>query len=95
MWLSTDIEAWLATLPVRKLKGEPAAWAESARAMTCAPLADMGLGGGAQQKAHALARAVSMTFAQQPRCLRVAWALDHLFNAKTGYAYPTTSSSPT
>ena len=29
-----------------------------------------------------------MTFAQQPRCLRVAWALDHLFNAKTGYAYP-------
>ena len=33
-------------------------------------------------------RAVSMTFAEQPRCLRVAWALDHLFNAKTGYAYP-------
>ena len=33
-------------------------------------------------------RAISMTFAQQPRCLRVAWALDHLFNAKTGYAYP-------
>ena len=33
-------------------------------------------------------RAVSMTFAQQPRCLRVAWALDHLFNAKAGYAYP-------
>jgi hypothetical protein len=33
-------------------------------------------------------RAVSMTFARQPRCLRVAWALDHLFNAKTGYAYP-------
>ena len=29
-----------------------------------------------------------MTFAEQPRCLRVAWALDHLFNAKTGYAYP-------
>jgi predicted DNA-binding transcriptional regulator AlpA len=22
MWLSTDIEAWLATLPVRKLKGD-------------------------------------------------------------------------
>ena len=33
-------------------------------------------------------RAVSMTFTHQPRCLRVAWALDHLFNAKTGYAYP-------
>jgi hypothetical protein len=33
-------------------------------------------------------RAVSMTFAEQPRCLRVAWALDHLFNAKTAYAYP-------
>jgi hypothetical protein len=33
-------------------------------------------------------RAVSMTFAEQPRCLRVAWALDHLFNAKTRYAYP-------
>jgi hypothetical protein len=33
-------------------------------------------------------RAISMTFAVQPRCLRVAWALDHLFNAKTGYAYP-------
>ena len=33
-------------------------------------------------------RAVSMTFAVQPRCLRVAWALDHLFNVKTGYAYP-------
>ena len=33
-------------------------------------------------------RAISMTFAEQPRCLRVAWALDHLFNAKTGYAYP-------
>jgi hypothetical protein len=30
-------------------------------------------------------RAVSMTFAEQPRCLRVAWALDHLFNAKTGF----------
>jgi hypothetical protein len=26
-----------------------------------------------------------MTFAYQPRCLRVAWALDHLFNAKTGF----------
>ena len=22
MWLSTEIEAWLATLPVRKLKGD-------------------------------------------------------------------------
>ena len=33
-------------------------------------------------------RAISMMFAAQPRCLRVAWALDHLFNAKTGYAYP-------
>jgi hypothetical protein len=33
-------------------------------------------------------RVVSKTFAEQPRCLRVAWALDHLFNAKTGYAYP-------
>ena len=33
-------------------------------------------------------RAVSMTFAERPRCLRVAWALDQLFNAKTGYAYP-------
>ena len=33
-------------------------------------------------------RAVSTAFAEQPRCLRVAWALDHLFNAKTGYAYP-------
>ena len=29
-----------------------------------------------------------MTFAEQPRCLRVAWALDLLFNAKSGYAYP-------
>jgi hypothetical protein len=26
-----------------------------------------------------------MIFAEQPRCLRVAWALDGLFNAKTGY----------
>ena len=34
-------------------------------------------------------RAISQTFAERPRCLRVAWALDHLFNAKTGYAYPT------
>jgi hypothetical protein len=33
-------------------------------------------------------RDVSMTFAERPRCLRIAWALDHLFNAKTGYAYP-------
>jgi hypothetical protein len=33
-------------------------------------------------------RAISMTFEVRPRCLRVAWALDHLFNAKTGYAYP-------
>jgi hypothetical protein len=33
-------------------------------------------------------RAVSMTFAVQPRCLRVAWALDGLFNGKSGYAYP-------
>jgi hypothetical protein len=38
-------------------------------------------------------RAVSMTFAEQPRCLRVALgALDHLFNAKTGYAYPTNAA---
>ena len=27
-----------------------------------------------------------MTFAEQPRCLRVAWALDHVFNANTGFA---------
>src|SRR5262249_12813432 len=33
-------------------------------------------------------RAVSMTFAEQPRCLRVAWALDQLSHAKTGYASP-------
>ena len=29
-----------------------------------------------------------MTFAERPRCLRVAWALDGLFNSKSGYAYP-------
>jgi hypothetical protein len=29
-----------------------------------------------------------MTFAERPRCLRVAWALDGLFNGKSGYAYP-------
>jgi hypothetical protein len=23
MWLSTEVEAWLAALPVRKLKGDP------------------------------------------------------------------------
>ena len=34
-------------------------------------------------------RVVSMTFAEQSRCLRVLWALSDLFNAKTGYAYPT------
>ena len=28
---------------------------------------------------------MSITFAEQPRCLRVAWALEHLFNAKTGF----------
>jgi len=33
-------------------------------------------------------RAISMTFAERPRCLRVAWALDGLFNGKSGYAYP-------
>jgi hypothetical protein len=33
-------------------------------------------------------RAISMTFAERPRCLRVAWALDGLFNGKCGYAYP-------
>jgi hypothetical protein len=33
-------------------------------------------------------RAVSITYAEQSRCLRIAWVLDHLFNAKTGYAYP-------
>jgi hypothetical protein len=34
-------------------------------------------------------RAVMTMFGEQPRCLRVAWALDHLFNVKTGYAFPT------
>jgi hypothetical protein len=29
-----------------------------------------------------------MTFPERPRCLRVAWALDGLFNGKSGYAYP-------
>jgi hypothetical protein len=33
-------------------------------------------------------RAVSATFAEQPRCLRVAWHLDSLFNTKVGYAHP-------
>jgi hypothetical protein len=32
--------------------------------------------------------AISMTFAERPRCLRVAWELDGLFNGKSGYAYP-------
>jgi hypothetical protein len=36
--------------------------------------------------------AVSVAFAEQPRCLRVAWALDHLFNLKTGFAYPSNPS---
>jgi hypothetical protein len=30
-------------------------------------------------------RAVAITFAEQPRCLRIAWAIEHLFNVKTGY----------
>jgi hypothetical protein len=29
--------------------------------------------------------AVSITFAEQPRCLRVAWVLHDLFNARTGF----------
>jgi hypothetical protein len=34
--------------------------------------------------------AICIAFGEQPRCLRVALAaLDHLFNAKTGYAFPT------
>jgi hypothetical protein len=34
-----------------------------------------------------------MTFAERPRCLRVALgALDHLFNATRGYAYPTNAA---
>jgi hypothetical protein len=32
-------------------------------------------------------QAVMRAFAEQPRCLRLAWALDHLFNAKTGFAF--------
>jgi hypothetical protein len=32
-------------------------------------------------------RAVCTVFGEQTRCLRVAWLLDELFNAKTGYAY--------
>lgn len=37
------------------------------------------------QRLRAWRQAVSLVFAEQPRCLRVAWALDHLFNAKTGF----------
>lgn len=33
-------------------------------------------------------RAVCTAFAEQSRCLRVAWTLAELFNAKYGYAYP-------
>jgi hypothetical protein len=29
--------------------------------------------------------AVSIAFAEQPRCLRIAWVLDGLFNVKTGF----------
>jgi hypothetical protein len=32
-------------------------------------------------------QAVMATFGESSRCVRLAWALDHLFNAKTGYAY--------
>jgi hypothetical protein len=32
-------------------------------------------------------RAVLTVFADQPRCLRIAWVLADLFNAKSGYAY--------
>jgi hypothetical protein len=34
-------------------------------------------------------RAVRSVFGEQTRCLRVAWVLADLFNAKTGYAFPT------
>ena len=101
MWLNTDIEAWLATLPVRKLKGDtPEALAKTlggvgsasrARLMTyAAPSYALTWGSAGERNKRLMPwrRAVSMTFAEQPRCLRVAWALDHLFNAKTGYAYP-------
>jgi hypothetical protein len=37
------------------------------------------------RRLRAWRKAVSLTFAEQPRCLRVAWALDHLFNARTGF----------
>ena len=37
------------------------------------------------QRLRAWRQAVSLVFAEQSRCLRVAWALDHLFNAKTGF----------
>ena len=33
-------------------------------------------------------RAVCVYFGEQTRCLRIAWVLGDLFNAKTGYAYP-------
>jgi len=33
-------------------------------------------------------RAVLSAFGESARCLRVAWVLDHLFNAKLGYAHP-------
>jgi hypothetical protein len=40
------------------------------------------------RKLRAWRRTVSMAFGEQPRALRVAWALEQLFNTRTGYAYP-------
>jgi hypothetical protein len=37
------------------------------------------------QRLRAWRLAVSIAFAEQPRCLRIAWVLDHLFNVKTGF----------
>src|SRR5579872_5186048 len=36
-------------------------------------------------------RSVCIMFAEQSRCIRLAWALASLFNVKTGYAYASNS----
>jgi hypothetical protein len=42
-------------------------------------------------KLRALRRAIMTVFSEQTRVLRIAWALEGLFNVKTGYAYPSNS----
>ena len=43
------------------------------------------------RKLRAWRRAIMTVFSEQTRVLRIAWALEGLFNVKTGYAYPSNS----